>query len=74
MGDGGGEIIIKGGSVEVTFDGSVYIKDQLDPSKHKAANRKITRIQVLDGGGGSLLDEDNKDGLPWTITVSTSAG
>jgi len=74
MGEGGGEIIIKGGSVEVNFDDSLYLKEQLDPNKHKNANRMITRVQVQDASGRSLLDEaDDKDGLQWLITVSTSA-
>ena len=72
MGEGGGEIIIKGGSVEVNFDASLYLKDQLDPNRHKNANRIITRVQVQDASGRSLLDEaDDKDGLQWLITVST---
>jgi hypothetical protein len=72
MGEGGGEIIIKGGSVEVNFDDSLYLKEQLDPNKHKNANRIITRVQVQDASGRSLLDEaDDKDGLRWLITVST---
>jgi len=74
MGEGGGEIIIKGGSVEVNFDDSLYLKEQLDPNKHKNANRMITRVQVQDASGRSLFDEaDDKDGLQWLITVSTSA-
>jgi len=74
MGEGGGEIIIKGGSVEVNFDDSLYLKEQLDPNKHKNANRMITRVQVQDASGRSLFDEaDDKDGRQWLITVSTSA-
>lgn len=42
----GGEIIIKGGSVEVDFDGSVYTKDPNDPRRHKNAVKKITRVVI----------------------------
>jgi hypothetical protein len=68
----GEDIIIRGGSVELTFDDGLYIKDSIDPTKHKHPDRKIMRVQVADENGGSVFDSDiNKDGLQWTITVST---
>lgn len=68
----GDDIIIKGGSVELSFDGSLYIKDSIDPTKHKHAGRKITRVLVEDETGKSVYDSGtDKDGLRWTITVST---
>jgi len=72
MGEGGGEIIIKGGSVEVAFADSLYPKDPNDPSKHKNSNRKITRIVVRDENGGTLYDSGtNNGGLKFEVTVST---
>jgi hypothetical protein len=72
MSDGGGEIIIKGGSVNVVFDESVYKKDPNDPKKHENANRKITKIVIVDENGGERFNSgDNQGGLKWTITVST---
>jgi hypothetical protein len=72
MSDGSGEIIIRGGSVEVQFDGSVYQKDPNDPKKHQNANRKITKVVVLDENGAETFNSgDNQGGLRWTVTVST---
>ena len=73
MGEGTGEIIIKGGSVELSFDGTLYLKESADPNSHKHATRKITRVQVEDENGKSQYDSGTDDGgLKWTITVSTS--
>jgi hypothetical protein len=70
---GGGAIIIKGGSVQISFDGSLYTKESPDPNSHKHQTRKITRVQVTDENGGSQFDSGtDKDGLKWTISVSTS--
>ena len=70
---GGGAIIIKGGSVQVSFDGSLYVKEALDPDTHKHQTRRITRVEVTDEKGGSQFDSGtDKDGLRWTISVSTS--
>ena len=70
---GGGAIIIKGGSVHISFDGSLYLKETLDPNTHKHKTRKITRVQVTDENGGSQFDSGtDKDDLKWTIRVSTS--
>ena len=72
MSDGGGEIIIKGGSVKVLFDENVYKKDPNDPKKHEDANRKITKIVIVDENGGERFNSgDNQGGLKWTVTVST---
>lgn len=71
-GGGGGEIIIKGGSVQISFDGSLYQKSS-DPNTHKHQIRKITRVQVDDENGKSQFDSGSKKGgLKWTIKVSTS--
>src|SRR6185503_2750222 len=67
---GGGAVIIKGGSVRISFDGSLYLKDALDPNTHKHQTRKITRVLVSDENGGSQFDSGtNKDGLKWTNSV-----
>ena len=75
MGDGGGDIIIKGGSVHLNFDGSLYQKDSNDPNNRKHDHRKITRVRVEDESGKSLFDSDdsvpNNSGLKWTVRVST---
>ena len=69
---GGGEIVIKGGSVALVFDGSLYLRDPTDPNSHKNGARKITRVRVEDENGQSLFDSNFDDGgLKWTITVST---
>ena len=73
MGEGGsGDIIIKGGSVEISFDGGLYLKESVDPNTHKHQTRKITRVQVSDESGASKFDSGtDKDGLKWTIKVTT---
>jgi hypothetical protein len=70
---GGGAIIIKGGSVQISFDGSLYQKESLDPNTHKHPTRKITRVQVSDEDEKSLFDSGtDNSGLKWTIRVSTA--
>ena len=69
---GGGAIIIKGGSVRISFDGSLYLKETPDPNTHKHQTRKITRVQVTDESGASKYDSGtDKNGLKWKIRVST---
>ena len=71
-GGGGGDIIIKGGSVEISFDGSLYLKETPDANTHKHQTRKITRVQVTDESGASKYDSGtDKNGLKWKIRVST---
>jgi hypothetical protein len=72
MSDGSGEIIIKGASVHVEFNGTIYKKDPNDPNKHDNANRKITKIVVVDESGAEKYNSgDNPGGLKWEVTVST---
>jgi hypothetical protein len=72
MSEGSGEIIVKGGSVHLTFDSTLYQKDPNDPNTHKNDIRKVTRVQVEDENGRSLYDSGaNDQGLKWKITVST---
>ena len=70
----GDDIIIKGGSVEVTFKGSLYQQDPQDPKKHKDPKRRITRVLVKDENEKVVVDQaGDKNGLKWEIIVSTSA-
>jgi hypothetical protein len=73
MSEEGGVIIIKGGSVHLSFDGTLYQKVSDDPIVHKHDDRKITRVQVENEDGKFLYDsgQENLDGLKWTITVTT---
>jgi hypothetical protein len=73
MGDGGGDIIIKGGSVDVNFDDNLYRKDPADPKRHENATRKITRITVVDESTKTVYDSgDDPSGLNWTVKVFTT--
>ena len=70
MSDAGGDIIIKGGSVQVHFDGSLYVQDSSDPRKHSSAKKKIQRIKIVDDTGRMLYDSgEHPDGLRWTVQV-----
>lgn len=64
----GGVIIIKGGSVDLNYDESIYAKDPLDPKSHRNQNMKITRV-VIDGDI-TYDSGDFKDGLSCTITTT----
>lgn len=47
MGDGGGDIIIKGGSCDLIYSEDIYPKDPNDPSKHKNKhNHKVTQVII----------------------------
>jgi len=72
MGEGSGDIIIKGGSVAVNFDDTLYTKDPADPRKHENLNRKITRITIVDDNKQTVYDREDDNGLKWTITVSST--
>jgi hypothetical protein len=67
--NGSGDIIIKGGSVQVQFDDAGYTRNG---SKHDNPNKKITRIVVVDENGVEKLNSgDSQGGLRWTVTVTT---
>ncbi len=68
MSDGGGDIIIKGGSVDINYDENIYQKDPLDPKSHKNANKKITRVVI--SGDISFDSGEFNDGLRCTITTT----
>jgi len=67
--DGTGDIIIKGGSVQVTFDSVGYTS--APGNKHEDKNKKITKIVVHDDNGVEKFSVADKGGLKWTVTVST---
>jgi hypothetical protein len=71
----GGEIIIKGGSVEVEYDGRTYTEDPADPRKHSNASKKITQVVIIDQTNPEapvvVFDsEDHPGGLKWKITAT----
>ena len=72
MGEGSGDIIIKGGSVDVNFDDTLYPKDPADPSKHGNPNRSITKITIVNENKETVYDSGDGGSLKWTVTVSTS--
>jgi hypothetical protein len=69
MGDTGSDIIIKGGSVELSYDEPTYPQDNGDPKAHKNANKKITRV-TISGGGLDFDSGEHQGGLLCTITIS----
>ena len=42
----GDDIIIRGGSVELEYDSSVYEESSADPRKRQNSGKKITRIVI----------------------------
>ena len=70
MASGSGDIIIKGGSVDVIFADDLYPRNsQSDPSSHKNANRKITSVVIT--GDITFDSGDHPEGLLCEVTVST---
>jgi hypothetical protein len=68
MGESGSDIIIKGSSVDLEFDGDVYLKDPSDPRKHKNNSKKITRVLIT--GDVNYDSGDQPGGLKCTIRIS----
>ncbi len=71
----GSEIIIKGGSVELEFDGNTYTQDPRNPLKHKNASKKITKVVITDETDPSdpivVYDSgDHPSGLKWVISTT----
>lgn len=64
----GTEIIIKGSSVEVEFDGNTYQQDPSNPRKHKNANKKIRRVVIT--GDISFDSGDHPNGLKCVIRAT----
>jgi len=62
----GGDIIIKGGSVDIQYDDSLYPK--AGAWGHINPNKRMTRITVADESGETVFDSgDNRVGLKWEI-------
>jgi hypothetical protein len=62
----GSDIIIKGGSVNVQFDDSIYQKE--GSWNHINLEKTMTRITIVDENGRSIYDSgENVDGLKWEI-------
>jgi hypothetical protein len=68
MSSGGADIIIKGSSIDITFDNSVY-PDQ-GRGSHKG-QRKMQRIIVIDDQENVKYDSQSDDVKKWTVTVLT---
>jgi hypothetical protein len=67
MSNGSGDIIIKGGSVQVEFDDIVYQRDPAYLHRYSNDDRKITRIVIT--GDMNFDSGDHPDGLRCDITV-----
>ena len=70
----GGDIIIKGGSVDIDYDDAVYPKEPGKPRNHKG-NQIITRVTVADEGNNLKYDSQQEAADPtrWTISVYCTA-
>ena len=67
----GSDIIIKGGSVDLEYDETVYRKDNGDPKKHKNSDMKITRVVITgDINFDSRDQQPGTNGLKCEITIS----
>lgn len=65
----GSDIIIKGGSCEVTLNGEIYTPDPLNPHTYANSEKKIVRVQITgdityDSGG------EKSSGLNCEIVIS----
>ncbi|MEP6742179.1 MAG: hypothetical protein ABJB61_06735 [bacterium] len=63
----GGDIIIRGGSVDLDYDETVYPKDPGNPKKHKNQTKKVTRVLIT--GEISFDSGDHPNGLNCEITA-----
>jgi len=63
----GGDIIIKGGSVDLDYDEAVYPKDPSNPKKHKNQNKKVTRVTIT--GDITFDSGDHPNGITCEITT-----
>ena len=67
---GGGDIIIKGGSVDLIFDERLYPKASNDPSSYTNPDRKITRVLIT--GDISFDSGEKPEGWLCDIRVTTT--
>ncbi|MEK6282121.1 MAG: hypothetical protein AABN95_17330 [Acidobacteriota bacterium] len=68
MSDTGSDIIIKGGSVELEYDGTIYTRDPSDPKKNQNPTKKITHVVI--SGDISYDSGDNPNGLRCEIKLT----
>ncbi|HVQ37591.1 MAG TPA: hypothetical protein VMS31_08660 [Pyrinomonadaceae bacterium] len=69
MSGGSGDIIIKGGSVELRFDESLYPKTA-DPIVYRNADRKITRVVIT--GEITFDSGEHTEGLRCEVKATTA--
>jgi hypothetical protein len=63
----GDDIIIRGGSVDIDYDDSLYAKEG-DSRSHKHPDKRIIRITIVDENGVTQYDSGEKeDSLKWEI-------
>ena len=68
----GGDIIIKGGSVDLIFDDSVYLPNPQDRKSHTTSTQRITRVVITGDMGDVDFDSgEHPQGLRCMITVFT---
>ena len=69
MSDTGSDIIIKGGSVELSYDEAIYEKGLVgDPKVRKNQTKKIIQVIVSDADDEILYDSgEHSEGLKFTI-------
>ncbi len=63
----GSDIIIKGGSVDIDYDESLYPKEPGKPRNHKSYDKKIIRVTVKDEDGNVRYDSGENERLSWEI-------
>ncbi|HBB90075.1 MAG TPA: hypothetical protein DC047_20935 [Blastocatellia bacterium] len=72
----GGDIIIKGSSVDIDYDDTKYPKEAGKPRNHKASDQTITRVTVEDGNNTVKYDSNNEaaaDPSQWIIHIYCAA-
>jgi hypothetical protein len=67
----GGDIIIKGGSVELDFDDSQYPVIPGNPKLHTSPARNIKRIVIVDDRDQKIFDSNDtgQNPMKWKVTV-----
>ena len=68
MSTGGTDIIIKGGSIDISFDDSVYPSG--GHGSHRG-QRKMQRIIVVDANQQVQYDSQSADVKKWMVTILT---
>ena len=56
------EIVVKGGSVSLMFDGTILRKSNFDPNVYSNGQVRVTRVQVTDPTG-ILFDHRCEEGM-----------